>query len=59
LRLKTLSFAIPEDRPARQVLVRLDGQPVAASLQVAGTRALVTLSRELTVGRDQVLEVEL
>ena len=59
LRLKTLSFAVPENRPPRSVQVRLNGQTVKASLQVVGSRVVVTLSQETIVQRDGTLEVTL
>ncbi len=59
LRLKTLSFAVPENKSPRRVTVRLNGQTLNASLQVAGARVVVTLAQETTVPTNGTLEVTL
>ncbi len=57
MRLKTLSFMVPESKSPRSAEVRLNGQAVKASLQITGTRALVTLEQELTVNETGKLEL--
>ena len=59
LRLKTLSFAVSESQPPRSVQVRLNGQTVPASLQVAGARVVVTFTQETTIPSNGTLEVTL
>ena len=59
LRLRTLAFAVPENQTPRSVQARLNAQPVDASLQVSGSRVLVTLSQETVVNREGILEVTL
>lgn len=59
LRLKTLSFAMPESRPPQSVQVRLNGQTVPASLQAAGARLVVNFEQETTVLSEGILEVTL
>lgn len=59
LRIKTLAFAVPENQTPRIIQVRLNGQPVNASLESSGSRVLVTLSQEATINRGGKLEVTL
>jgi hypothetical protein len=59
LRVKTLAFAAPEVQAPRSVQVRLNGQPVNASSQVSGLRAVVTLVQETIVNSGGTLEVTL
>jgi hypothetical protein len=59
LRVRTLAFAVPENQTPQSVQARLNGQAVDASLQVSGSRVLVTLSPETVVSRDGILEVTL
>ena len=59
VRLKSLSFAVPETQVPRSAQVRLNGADLAATLQITGPRVLVTLGQEQTVARGQVLEITL
>jgi hypothetical protein len=59
LRLKTLTFAVPENRPPARVEVRLNGHAVEASLRTSGGRAVLTLSPETIVQSGENLEVTL
>jgi hypothetical protein len=59
LSLKTLAFAGPENQPPRRVQVRLNDRDLEASLQVTGSRALVTLAQMTIVKTDETLEVTL
>ena len=57
VRLATLSFQTT--KPAKHVAVRLGKRRQAASVVASGNRAVVTLSRPVTVPAGQTLEVEL
>ena len=59
LHLATLSFAVPENRPASKVQVSLNGAPLEASLSMSGTRALVTISQQTTIDTGGILEIVL
>jgi non-lysosomal glucosylceramidase len=59
LRVKTLAFAVPENQYPGSLQVRLNGQMVNSSLQVSGSRILVTLAQETTVNTGGALEVTL
>lgn len=59
LRLKTLSFTVPENQPPRSVQVQLNGQPAKASLQATDARVVITLAQEMTIMSGETLEVTL
>ena len=59
LRLATLSFAVPENRPASKVQVSLNGAPLEASLSMSEARALMTISRQTTIATGGILEIVL
>jgi hypothetical protein len=59
VRVRTLAFAVPEDPAPRSVRARLNGQPVNATLQMLGSRALVSLPPDTIINPEETLEVTL
>ena len=59
LAVKSLTFDLAPGASAAKAVVTLAGKPVPAKLHLEGGRAEITLSRQLTVARDQTLTIAL
>jgi len=59
VRTRTLAFAVPEDQAPHSVRARVNGQAVDATLQLLGSRALVSLPPDTVLNQEETLEVTL
>lgn len=59
LRLHTIALGLPTAKAPAQVAASVDGRPLAATLSVSGSRALVTLAEDAVLRDGEVLELNL